>query len=81
MMRRAAVDNLRYSSGLGPECGSERQREPTPEERTAQERFRRNYNRQQALGHTLALGRRYDRAEDAITDAKVIAEWIGLDID
>lgn len=41
----------------------------------------REANRTQALRFATSLGRRYDSAEDAIADAKVIAAWIGLEIE
>lgn len=88
-MRERAIENLRYGLGqAGAAIGLGHQvpmREPTEleiaEAEERQRAWQRQLARREALSHTLALGRRYDAAEDAIRDAKVIAEWIGLEID
>lgn len=81
-MQRDAVNNLRYGGGLGlARSGRFVPPHLSPAELAEQKVFTRNDNRREALGHTLALGRRYDSAEAAIADARVIADWIGLDIE
>lgn len=84
LARERAVNELRYGGGALAGIAQARRYEPTAEEAQAAEEHHRAYvrleNRRQALAHTLALGRRYERAEDAIDDARTIATFLGLEI-
>lgn len=93
LARARAIDSLRYASagqqlglfgGACAVCGSTQDEEVeklVAEQGSQQRAWRRQANRQQALGHTLALGRRYDNADEAIADAVKIAAWLGLDLE
>ncbi len=94
LMRERAIESLRYGGqaqgvflgGVGSSVNPARGRyEPTELEIAEAEAIQKKqmvyYARREALGHTLTLGRRYDSADDAIEDAKVIAAWLGLEIE
>ena len=89
--RERAINDLRYGGANGQLLAGVGQarayREPDLSEAEIakiQEEHRAymvRYNRGQALGHTLALGRRYDSVNEAIEDSKVLAAWLGLEIE
>lgn len=95
LARERAIESLRYGGQQGILAGSlnpaanlaraARTYEPTELEIAQAEEIQRKqmvyYVRREALSHTLTLGRRYDSADEAIGDAKVIAAWLGLEIE
>ena len=88
LARERAIESLRYGGQQGilavNLARAARTYEPTELEIAQAEEIQRKqmvyYARREALSHTLTLGRRYDSADEAIGDAKVIAAWLGLEI-
>lgn len=94
LARTRAIESLRYvgqqgglAGSLNPaaQLGARDYKPPTEAEIAEAEAIQRKqmlyYARREALSHTLTLGRRYDNAEQAIEDSKVIAAWLGLEIE
>ncbi len=89
LARERAIESLRYGGQQGILAANlaraARTYEPTELEIAQAEEIQRKqmvyYARREALSHTLTLGRRYDSADEAIGDAKVIAAWLGLEIE
>jgi hypothetical protein len=86
--KERALDALRYGGSMnnaGLAQASIRPREMSDLEiaqaQAEQARYLRQQNRRDMLVAVCALGRRYDCVADAITDARELAAYIGVDLD
>lgn len=86
--RERAIDSLRYGGASGQLCDTaelSRRAQPSPEEISLREAEQRKWQRQQSRREMLvavcALGKRYESVAEAITDARELAAFIGVELD